>query len=91
MAERAHVWITGLVQGVNFRHYAREQAQRLGLTGWVRNLHDGRVEATFEGEAEAVEAMLGWCRQGPPAAQVDEVQMTAEEPSGEFNDFRVRW
>ncbi len=91
MPERAHVWITGRVQGVNFRFYTREEAQRLGLTGWVRNLDDGRVEAVFQGEAGAVEAMLAWCRQGPSAARVDDLQVTREVATGEFQGFGVRW
>jgi acylphosphatase len=90
-AVRAHVWVTGRVQGVNFRLYTREQAQALGLTGWVRNLHDGRVEAVVEGEAAAVEAMLAWCRHGPSGARVDEVHVSNEAPTGEFNGFGIRW
>ncbi len=91
MPQRAHVWFTGRVQGVNFRFYTREEAQRLGLTGWVRNLRDGRVEAVFEGEAAALEAMLAWCGRGPAAARVDELEVIRESAGGEFSGFNVRW
>jgi acylphosphatase len=87
---RLHVFVTGIVQGVNFRHYARQQAQALGLSGWVRNLPDGRVEAVFEGNQQAVEAMVDWCRQGPSSARVEEVQVIrGEEPQG-LSGFRIR-
>lgn len=86
---RVHVWVTGRVQGVFFRQSARRQAETLGLTGWVRNLGDGRVEATAEGPAEAIAAWLDWCRQGPPAARVDELRIEDEAPAGEAG-FRVR-
>ena len=88
---RAHVYISGRVQGVNFRYYTRQRAQSLGLTGWVRNLRDGRVEAVFEGERERVERMLEWCAHGPPAAHVEGVETHWEAPSGEFSGFRIRW
>ncbi|MEN9208187.1 MAG: acylphosphatase [Gloeomargarita sp. GMQP_bins_120] len=67
------VWISGRVQGVGYRAATRQQALRLGLSGWVRNLPDGRVEAVFAGPAEAVDKMIAWCHQGPPAAQVTSV------------------
>jgi acylphosphatase len=88
---RLHVWITGLVQGVNFRFYTREQAQQFGLSGWVRNLRDGRVEAILEGEAGQVERMLAWCRRGPPAARVERIDEERGQATGEFSDFRIRW
>ena len=88
---RLHVWITGLVQGVNFRFYTREQAQQFGLSGWVRNLRDGRVEAILEGEAGQVEQMLAWCRRGPPAARVERIDEERGQATGEFSDFRIRW
>ena len=64
---RVHVWISGRVQGVGFRFATCEQAERLGLGGWVRNLGDGRVEAVFEGPAAEVAQAVAWCRRGPPA------------------------
>ncbi|MDG6218388.1 MAG: acylphosphatase [Candidatus Thermoplasmatota archaeon] len=68
-----HVYIKGKVQGVFFRANTKEQAEKLGIHGWVRNLNDGRVEAVFEGEADAVEALISWCQKGPPLSHVQEV------------------
>lgn len=67
------VVISGRVQGVGFRYWTEQAAQRYGLDGWVRNLHDGRVEAVFAGDPERVEAMLAACKKGPRFAQVTEV------------------
>ncbi len=83
--------VSGDVQGVGFRWYTREQALTLGLTGWVWNLPDGRVEAVFEGEPDAVERMLEWCRSGPPLARVRSIEVAEEPPEGE-EGFRIeRW
>ena len=87
---RVHVLISGRVQGVSFRYFTLQEAQRLDVYGWVRNLWDGRVEAVFEGEQAAVDELLAWCRRGPSAALVDEVQVTAGEPNSEFTNFRIR-
>ena len=87
---RAHVWIAGRVQGVAFRAYAVDEAAARGVTGWVRNSPDGRVEAVCEGERTAVEAMITWCRKGPPAARVSSVEVTWEEPTGEVG-FGIRY
>lgn len=86
---RAHVFIAGKVQGVFFRATTREKARDLGVSGWVRNLEDGRVEAVFEGEPEAVEEMLEFCHEGPEAARVEEVEVQEEEPEG-LEGFSVR-
>ncbi|NIM92828.1 MAG: acylphosphatase [Anaerolineales bacterium] len=86
----AHVYITGRVQGVNFRYYTRQQANSLGVKGWVRNLMDGRVEALFVGEGERVQRMIDWCHVGPRASQVDNVEVHWEEVSGEYHRFEVR-
>lgn len=86
---RAHVWISGRVQGVFFRACTVDEAVARGVDGWVRNTSDGRVEAAFEGERSAVEAMIAWCRTGPPAARVSTVEVTWEEPKGELG-FQVR-
>ncbi len=88
---RAHVFISGVVQGVFFRATTRDEATRLGLTGWVRNLPDGRVEAVFEGSREAVGRMLQWCARGPPGAEVKSVDTKWEEPTGEFDSFSINW
>lgn len=71
---QAHVWVSGHVQGVFFRDSARQEAARLGLSGWVRNLPDGRVEAVFEGTREAVAQAVEWCHTGPPRARVESVE-----------------
>ena len=80
---RAHVWISGRVQGVFFRACTVDEAVASGVNGWVRNSSDGRVEAVLEGERSAVEAMIAWCRKGPPAARVSSVEVVWEEPKGE--------
>jgi acylphosphatase len=85
---RAHVWVSGRVQGVFFRAYTEEEAQRLGLCGWVRNLRDGRVEAVFEGPKDRVDQMINWCHHGPPSARVTNVQITWEKTKQE-KGFRV--
>ena len=87
---RAHVFVSGLVQGVNFRYYTRIEAHNRGVTGWVRNLPDGRVEAVFEGDESAVRQMVEWCRSGPPVAQVEEVETTWEEHMRSFEEFTIR-
>jgi acylphosphatase len=87
--ERAHVYVSGQVQGVNFRGATQEEAERLGLNGWVRNLQDGRVEAIFEGDSETVQQMIDWCKSGSSSADVDDVTVEQEEPSGE-SGFEVR-
>jgi len=84
-----HVRVYGLVQGVFFRAWLREQADRLGVTGWVRNCPDGRVEAHVEGDDAAVARIVELIRQGPPAARVDDVRLWDVEPC-EFDGFEVR-
>lgn len=87
-ALRLHVVIRGRVQGVWFREATRQQAEKLGVRGWVRNCADGSVEAVLEGEAGAVRELEAWCRQGPPAARVLEV-VSNPEPPGSEKAFRV--
>ncbi len=88
---RAHVFVSGRVQGVYFREYTRREAEKVGVTGWVRNLWDGRVEAVFEGPRSAVEHMVRWCHRGSPRARVDHVEVHYEPCTGEFTRFRVVW
>jgi acylphosphatase len=88
--KRAHVFVRGRVQGVSFRYYTTLEAGRHEVNGWVRNLPDGRVEATFEGDEADVEHMIRWCQHGPPAAAVDGVDVVRGEPTGEFSGFHVR-
>ena len=85
----AHVFISGRVQGVGFRWNTQAMAQRLNLTGWVRNLWDGRVEAVFEGPETAVQQAVQWCHRGERPARVDSVKVTTQTPTGEFKYFRV--
>jgi len=80
---RVHVFVEGRVQGVNFRYRAYQEATRLGVTGWARNLPDGRVEAVYEGPRENVEEMLGWTRHGPEWARVTGLAVYDEEPKQE--------
>lgn len=87
---RASVRIRGRVQGVSFRYFTRQTAQAHGVTGWVRNLPDGDVEGVFEGRESDVRALVDWCRQGPPGARVDAIDVDWEEPTGEFGGFEVR-
>jgi len=86
---RAHLFISGAVQGVGFRYELCEVAERAGVTGWVRNLRDGRVEALLEGDAAAVRRVLGWCRHGPPGARVSGVEVEWEPYSGAFAEFAI--
>jgi acylphosphatase len=86
---RAHVFVSGIVQGVFFRASTRDEARSQGLRGWVRNLPDGRVEAIFEGNKRDVASMLLWCTQGPDSAKVDNVESEWEGYKGEFKSFDI--
>jgi acylphosphatase len=82
--------ISGRVQGVGFRYFSSDVAAREGVTGWVRNLPDGRVEAYVEGEAEAVTRVERALRRGPPSARVASVEVETQEPTGRFLDFTIQ-
>ncbi|MCD6340503.1 MAG: acylphosphatase [Desulfurococcales archaeon] len=88
---RAHLRIYGLVQGVFFRSTMKQVAYRLGVTGWVRNLPDGSVEAVVEGPEDRVRKIIEWAHRGPPLARVERVEVTWEEYKGEFKDFRIKY
>ncbi|ODS32645.1 MAG: acylphosphatase [Candidatus Scalindua rubra] len=88
---RLHVLIEGRVQGVFFRANTREEACLLGLTGWVRNCFDGRVEAVFEGERNKVEEVLKWCKKGPPGALVRNVEVNWEQATDEYDTFSIKY
>jgi acylphosphatase len=90
MTKRAHIFVSGRVQGVSFRYYTQQQALDYGLQGWVRNLWDGRVEAVFEGQQESVQQMLRWCHRGPSSARVENVDVHWEEPTGSYTGFKIR-
>lgn len=79
---RIHVFVSGKVQGVGYRYGAVNEARKQGLSGWVRNLPDGRVEAVFEGSKEAIETIISWCYLGPLPAWVIDVEVEYEEPQG---------
>ncbi len=87
--KRAHVHVSGTVQGVFFRATTQEKAREHGVNGWVKNLEDGRVEAVFEGPEDAVAAMIDFCHEGPEAASVESVAVEHEEPEG-LSGFEVR-
>ncbi|NHN40842.1 acylphosphatase [Halorubellus sp. JP-L1] len=86
---RAHVYVSGRVQGVYFRATTRDTAREHGVDGWVRNLDDGRVEAVFEGDRDDVEAMVEFCHEGSPAANVAGVDVEWSDPEGE-DGFEIR-
>lgn len=85
----AHIFISGFVQGVGFRQFIKINADKLGFTGWVRNLPDGRVEAMFQGLKEKIEEALSLCRKGPFLAEVKNVDVIWEEVKEEFESFEV--
>lgn len=86
---RVHVEVTGRVQGVFFRDSCRQEAHRLGVGGWVGNTASGSVEGEFEGDDAAVDALVEWCREGPPSADVSGVVVSPMAPTGETR-FEVR-
>lgn len=90
MTKRVRLTVTGVVQGVGFRMYAQREARHLGLTGFVRNRPGGEVEIVAEGDGAAVDRIIAWAHQGPPAARVERVETEAAEPTGEFDGFDVR-
>lgn len=88
---RVHVIIRGRVQGVFFRMETRRAADRHGVFGWVKNRTDGMVEAVFEGDKEKVDAIIDWCRRGPRHADVQGIDIHAENYTGEFQEFNITY
>ena len=90
--QSARTWlrINGRVQGVGFRYSAMDEARRLGVTGWVRNTHDGAVELVAEGEHDRLQQLVAWCHVGPPGALVTDVEERWVEHRGEFANFSIR-
>lgn len=91
MKKKAHVYVSGRVQGVFFRATTRKQARKRGVTGWVKNLRDGRVEAVFEGDEQKVKEMLDFCHEGSSSARVQDVEVDWKEYRDEFSDFEIRY
>lgn len=89
MNARARFWISGRVQGVFYRDHTRRWASSMGLSGWVRNLPDGRVEALVEGEKGNIQSLERRLREGPPLSRVENVETEWEDYKGEFLDFRI--
>jgi acylphosphatase len=87
---RAHVFVSGTLQGVYYRANTRDAAREYGVDGWVRNLEDGRVEAVFEGQDGDVESVMEWCHEGSPRARVEDVTVEYEDAEG-LSGFEVRW
>lgn len=88
---RSHVVISGRVQGVFFRMETKQVADSFNVSGWVKNNRDGAVEAVFEGEKEAVDSVVKWCRKGPPLSKVDRVDVIEEDYKGEFRGFDISY
>lgn len=91
MKTRAHVLVSGEVQGVFFRQETKRRADNVNVKGWVRNRSDGSVEAVFEGEEQAVRALVEFCKRGPSRAVVTNAEVDWEDYVGEFSDFRIRY
>ena len=90
MNVRAHVFVSGRVQGVFFRMETRHEAMKRNIVGWVRNTSDGKVEAIFEGEREDVEQLIDFCKSGPSGARVTKIDVQCKEYTGEFKAFKIR-
>ncbi|MEO0096585.1 MAG: acylphosphatase [candidate division WOR-3 bacterium] len=89
MKKRVHIFVSGKVQGVFYRDFTRRQAKRLNITGWVRNLLNGKVEVVAEGEEEDIKKFIEELKKGPPAARVENLGIKEEEPASEFDDFEI--
>jgi len=89
--QRIHVFFSGHVQGVGYRRFVKRQATRLGLTGWVKNLPDGRVESIIEGYTKDIDIFIQKCNRGPSLSKVKNIMVTAEPFTGEFSGFKIRY
>ncbi len=87
---RAHLLISGRVQGVGFRYRAQNIAQNLGVRGWIKNCWDGKVEVVMEGEEDKVKKLIDWCYQGPRSAEIEKIDLEWEEFKGEFTNFDIK-
>ena len=86
---KVHIVLSGRVQGVAFRYYARNMADKLGVKGWIRNLDNGDVEAVIEGKKVAVQQMVVWCKKGPSLAVVENISIDWQAYTGEFHKFNI--
>ncbi len=86
---KKHIYITGRVQGVGFRHFTRKNADKLGITGWVKNLPDGRVEAVFQGTEEDVKELISRCKKGPISSYVQDIEVSEIENTQDHRSFEV--
>lgn len=91
MKARAHILVSGQVQGVFFRDHTQRWASSLELTGWVKNLRDGRVEALVEGDNESIRDLINKLNQGPPLARVEKIDVNWEDYKGEFKYFQITY
>jgi acylphosphatase len=89
--KQLHAIVKGKVQGVSFRHYTTLKARQLGLVGWVRNRSDETVEVMAEGDEEKLKSLASWLHHGSPDAEVDTVEITWDEPRGEFTNFKIAY
>ena len=88
--KQVHLLISGFVQGIGYRSWVRSRARSLGLTGWINNLENGSVETVFQGEEEKIKEMIKLCKEGPPMAEVENIEIQWDQINGEFKDFQVR-
>lgn len=86
---KKHIYITGRVQGVGFRHFTRKNADRLGINGWVKNLPDGRVEAVFQGPEDRVEELIDRCKDGPISSYVKDMEVSEADETKDHTSFEV--
>lgn len=87
--KQVHIFVSGTVQGVFYRSNTRKKAKELGIKGWVRNLYDGRVEVTAEGEEEDLKKFIEWCKKGPELAFVENIEVEWNDYKGKYEDFSV--
>ena len=91
MNKQVHVKISGKVQGVWFRASTKQQAEQIGITGWVRNTSDGKVEAVFQGTKDQIDEMIRWCHQGPTLSHVEHIEITDNENAKTFDTFTIKY
>jgi acylphosphatase len=89
--KRVRIKVHGIVQGVFYRANTKDKARGLGLFGFVKNLPDGSVEVVAEGEGQALEDLISWCRMGPRGARVEKLDVSWEDPNGEFRGFSIAY